>query len=81
MRNKLKSLWRWHRTLCRKCRHEADYPCRGCGEISLVKALAAENKRLRETINLLTVKKALQNAGALDPADLPFPEVLDECKR
>ena len=51
MRNKLKSLWRWHRTLCRKCRREADYPCRGCGEIALVKALAAENKRLRETIN------------------------------
>lgn len=81
MRNKLKSLWRWHRTLCRKCRRESDYPCRGCGEIALVKALAAENKRLRETINLLTVKKALQNAGTLDPADLPFQEVLDECKQ
>ena len=81
MRNKLKSLWRWHRTLNRKCRREADYPCRGCGEIALVKALAAENKRLQETINLLTVKMALQDAGALDPADLPFPEVLGECKR
>ena len=29
----------------------------------------------------MTVKKALQNAGTLDPADLPFQEVLDECKQ
>ena len=78
MRNKLKSLWRWHRTLNRKCRREADYPCRGCGEIALVKALAAENKNLRAVI---AANKALQDALTSDTVDLPFPEVLDECKQ
>lgn len=77
MRNKLKSLWRWHRTLNRKCRREADYPCRGCGEIALVKALAAENKNLRAVI---AANKALQDALTSEPVALPFPEVLDECK-
>lgn len=52
MKQSIKQLWKFHRELGH-IQSPPQHPCHGCGEISLVKILAGENRTLKRKARAL----------------------------